>query len=387
MRSSRSRKGNGTGIVGVIGTILLVTIIMVVIGEWGGGLALRYVREAQPHYHPPNSDEELSKIYDTDNPQHYREVLSEGWRTYDTVYAPLVEYTMTPYNGPWFSITEDGYRSVGHPQDLNAAGPKVFVFGGSTALGMGVANDETIAAYLDQAVHNAGKPNVQVFNFGVVSWYSTQERIQLEKFLTAGIKPDLVVFVDGLNDFGFCEFPDRTAWYERLMATTRARSRQPLGVELAARSNIVQVARYLGGNKDAGSTLWGSSCHSDADVDRIITRLDTNRRIIAATAEKLGFKAVFVTQPVPTYHYDNAKRPVPMSISMLSYQENLTRGYPRMAEMQAEGKLLSANHLWLAELEPEAGNAYADAVHYTPRMNKAIAEAVAKYVGTNGLLP
>jgi len=367
---------------------LLCTVMVAGIAEYAAGVALKIIRDKRPAFSIGYSADDFRKLYDTDDPTRYQEILAESWRQSDTIYSPFVEYRMTPYAGKHFNITEDGYRSNGAgPQDLNAAGHKVFIYGGSTAMGIGVADDETIAAYVEQALRAAGRTDIQVFNFGVVSYFSTQERIALERHLTAGVKPDVAVFVDGVNDFYYCTIPDVSAWNDRLIQLTRARSRMPLALELSYRSNVVQLARHLGGDKSVAVREWGSFCQSDADVAKVANRLDINRRMIDATAERLGFKALFVQQPVPTYSYDNRKRPFPVKEEMLGYHMNSARGYPLMARMRAEGTLWDHGLLWLAELEPSQGNAYIDTIHYSPRFNKAIGDAIAAAILEGGLVP
>jgi len=45
------------------------------------------------------------------------------------------------------------------------------------------------------------RDNVVVYNFGRAGYYSTQERILFEYFVAKGVKPDVAIFLDGLNDF------------------------------------------------------------------------------------------------------------------------------------------------------------------------------------------
>lgn len=366
--------------------LLLNVVIAAIVAEWAAGLALKQIRASKPVYMLSYSDAEISALYNTDQPARYREVIGEGWRMGDTVYSPFVEFRMSPHAGKTFTITEDGYRlNRLSEQDLQRPGPKVFVFGGSTTMGSGVRDDETIPAGVERALRAAGRGDVQVFNFGVVSYFSTQEMIALQRLLTAGIKPDVAVFVDGLNDFYYCTVPDQSSWYDRLMQLTRARARMPLGVELANRSNVVQLARALGGDKSVTTREWGSYCQGEGDVRKVIHRLDTNRRMIDAMAERLGFQAVFVQQPVPTYAYDNAKRPVPVKDEMLGYHINAKTGYPLMAEMRNQGTLWTRNLLWLAELQPASQNAYVDTVHYSPAFNDLIGAKVAEEILRRGL--
>ncbi|OAN46697.1 hypothetical protein A6A04_06245 [Paramagnetospirillum marisnigri] len=370
-----------------VSVILLCSVIGITIAETASNWALKMLRAKRPSFAISWTPDDIRKLYDTDDVARYEQIMSESWRQSDTVYSPFVEYKMTPYKGKHFNIAEDGYRSNGRAgQELAAAGPKVFVYGGSTAMGIGVADDETIPAQVEKALAAAGRDDVQVFNFAVVSYFSTQERIALERQLTAGVKPDVAVFVDGLNDFYYCTIPDVSAWNERLTQLTRARSRMPIALELSHRSSVVQLARHLGGDKSVMVREWGSFCETEADVDKVITRLDTNRRLIDAAGERLGFKTLFVQQPVPTYTYDNRKRPFPVKEEALGYHMNSARGYPKMALMKSEGRLWDKGLLWLAEEEPADANAYIDTVHYSPRFNRLIGERIASAILDGGML-
>ncbi|SEH30391.1 SGNH/GDSL hydrolase family protein [Magnetospirillum fulvum] len=371
-----------------VAVTLLSAVIFIAAAEYGAGLILKQLRDKRPLFTVPDTDDNIRKLFDTDSPARYREIVSEAWRQADTVYSPFVEFRMPPYQSRHFNIVEDGYRLNGaSPGDLRAAGPKVFVFGGSTTLGFGVGDDETIPAYVEQALKAAGRSDVQVFNFGVFSYYSTQERIALDRLLTAGIKPDVAVFVDGINDFYYCTIPDVSAWTERLAQLAQVRARVPILIELSRRSNLVHLARHLGGDKAVIVREWGSFCTGEGDVAKVAHRLDTNRRIIDATAERIGFKALFVQQPVPTYAYDNRKRPFPVQEEMLGYHMNSARGYPLMAQQRSQGQLWERGLLWLAELEPAEGNAYIDPIHYSPRLNKAIGDKIAQAILAEGHLP
>lgn len=390
MRRRRSRNHDETNSLGLVFTKLaqLTLGAMVILGlaEWGAGLAMGKIRQNRAAATPSLTDQDIGRLYDTDNPAFYRAVLAEGVRLGEAVYSPLVEYQLPFYDGRYITIASDGYRGNGATQDLGAPGAKVFVFGGSTTFGTAVADDETLPAQLGQVLKNAGK-DVQVFNFGAPSYYSTQERIALERLLTNGTRPDVAVFVDGLSDFQACQFPDRTAWSERIEQATLVAARLPLTGELAVRSNLLGLGRWLIGDEPAEAPNRAALCSSDADVDKVIRRLDTNRRIIAAMADRLGFKALFVQQPVPTFHYDNSKRAVPVNTDLLAHHLNSAKGYPRMVEMRAAGQLLTDNTLWLTDLEPASGNAYVDTVHYSPRFNRTLAEAIGRAIVDASLLP
>ncbi|MGE5476756.1 MAG: hypothetical protein ACM3Q1_08895 [Bacteroidales bacterium] len=390
MRRRRSRNNDETSSFGTAFTKLahwlLVLAIVLGLAEWGSGLAMGKIRHNRAAATPSLSDQDIVRLYDTDNPALYREVLAEIAHLGEAVYSPLVEYRLPAYSGRTLTVTAEGYRGNGTAQDLAAPGAKVFVFGGSTTFGTGVTDGETLPAQLGEVLKAAGK-DVQVFNFGAPSYYSSQERIALERMLTNGVRPDVAVFVDGLSDFQTCQLPDRTAWSEQLEKATGVAARLPLTAELAQRSNLLAFSRWLIGDEPAEAPNRAAGCGTDAEVDKVIRRLDANRRMIAGMAEKLGFKVLFVQQPVPTFHYDNSKRAVPVKTELLAHHQNSAKGYPRMAEMRAAGQLLADSTLWLAELEPAEGNAYVDTVHYSPRFNRALAEAIGRAIVDSSLLP
>jgi hypothetical protein len=361
-----------------LGIIILCLVAGIGVLELMAGWTVRLIRDKRPSFSAQMSDDDLRKLFNAEDVTRYREILKQRWRQFDTVYSPFVEYRTAPYQGPYLSISADGIRGNGGGlPDLKEGATRIFVFGGSTTLGAGVGDDETIPAYVEQALASVGRDDVKVYNFGTVSYHSTQERIALERLLTAGNKPDVAVFIDGDSDFYHCAVPDSSAWNERLSQITQARSRQPLWRELSARSHVLQLIRHLAGDKSVLVREWGRFCETDAEVDAVIRRLDTNRRMLDALGDRLGFKVLFVQQPVPTYSYDNRKRPFPVREEALGYHMNAARGYPRMAEMKNSGLLWDKGLLWLAELEPAEGNAYIDAVHYSPAFNKVIGERIA----------
>ena len=256
----------------VIGTVLLIGAVVIAIGEWGAGLALRKLGG-----------------------------------------APMDE-----------SITPPAFRANGHgPQELTGSDPKVFVFGDRASE---VADGETASALLEQALRDAGKPTLQTFDFSRAAGYSTSERILLEHLLILGVKPDLAVFIDGPGDFANCT---------PTPASPTEPTRPKLTELLTARSNLVRLSHRLRGPSSS------EHCSTVGEADRVIRRLDTNRRIIAALADKLGFKVLFVTLPPPA---------------------ESAWGYARLAEMRGAGQVYDADQVWLVDVPPAGNRAIADAI-------------------------
>jgi hypothetical protein len=366
------------GLVRIIPKLCLLALVLLPVAELVAEIAVARIPEPRPIASSALTDPQLGELYASPDVAPIREMLVEMRDFRDTVYAPLVEYRMKPFAGNHVGIGADGWRTV--PR-VEGGGAKVFVFGGSTTFGIGSADGQTIPAQLDALLLEAGK-SAQLFNFGVPGWFSTQERIALEQMLAAGNKPDLAIFIDGLEDLRHCAAPDRTGWSARL-----ARIDDRHGLEgMLEQSAFLQLLHRLAPAEIKPDTA-PPACASDGDVERALARLDANRRMIAAIADRFGFKVLFVQQPVPSFGYDNAKRAVPVSPAEMVPLVAVAKGYSRLAEARAAGRLPESDLLWLADLEPASGNAYVDTMHYSPLFNRSIAEAVSRRIIDGHLLP
>jgi hypothetical protein len=104
-------------------------------------------------------------------------------------YYPYVEFIQAPYVAPDMLSTPEGYRIIGQDQASwppPKTGKTVFVFGGSTTLGSGVMNQQTIPAYLQRWLRANFGNDVNVYNFGTGSHYSTQEVLFFFDWLRKG---------------------------------------------------------------------------------------------------------------------------------------------------------------------------------------------------------
>ncbi|MFN8391615.1 MAG: SGNH/GDSL hydrolase family protein [Bdellovibrionota bacterium] len=107
------------------------------------------------------------------------------------------------WNNVWFGTDQDGFVHNGTtPRDYHADDKsltRVFVMGGSTAMGMGVnSNSETLSAQLERFLR-ADSPKIRVLNCGVGSYMSWQQLSYLSLELI-GYQPDVIVVLDGIND-------------------------------------------------------------------------------------------------------------------------------------------------------------------------------------------
>jgi lysophospholipase L1-like esterase len=320
----------------------------------------------------------LDRIYPGRTRDDVRELLRETW-TRRPAFEPFLVSKERKFRGRFVNVSPEGYR-LGRdqaPWPPDPARLNVFVFGGSTAFGYGVADDETIASVLQAELGPAAAPRaVACYNFGRGGYYSTQERILFEQFLAAGLTPDLAVFVDGLNEFAF-EAPWLTASLHNVLAAP---------VRSAAHTLVEQMplTRLLAERKAARALPAAGSVEGYNDRPRLaanVARYLGNRRLVATLARAQQVPVLFVWQPIPLYAYDLEAHP--FGRFDFAHNNYARFGYPMMAEKRPA----DADFLWVADLQKDLHEPlYVDQVHYTAAMNRRVAEAIAGALQERGVL-
>jgi hypothetical protein len=366
-------------------------------------------------------------------------------------YEPFVEFRSAAIASSTLNIHQAGFRFVGEQQGpwlLDDKAVNVFVFGGSTTVGSGVEDSKTIPATLQAILRGRiGAPGlaVNVYNFGVGAYFSSQEVTYFQNLLRSGYLPDMVVFIDGLNDFHYWDGDPSTAKTSRhtfylIQSMSRQLGReQGVGwhvVELLNSLPFVKLARQLGqpappapvgpdrealkeqvqqrsdaapsgaslirtaDNRAGGSTLIDASGAPAADdgysgrysddlqitdpnrIKTVIRRYLTNKDIAQGITRELGIEAIFAWQPVPLYKYDLSLHPFRIEDDHRRHRY----GYPAMARYTATHDM-GANFAWCADIQQNAKRSlYVDQVHYTADGNRLIAECISDAIMASGSL-
>ncbi|HEY6475668.1 MAG TPA: SGNH/GDSL hydrolase family protein [Polyangia bacterium] len=77
---------------------------------------------------------------------------------------------------------------------------QIWMFGGSTTYGAGTPDWTTVPSWLSAILNGEKDRCVEIINFGVEGYISTQELLLLEEALKRGGRPAEVIFYDGFND-------------------------------------------------------------------------------------------------------------------------------------------------------------------------------------------
>jgi hypothetical protein len=308
------------------------------------------------------------------------------------VYEPFTQFAERPFRGRYVNVDTRGFR-LGRrqgPWPPDGSSVNVFVFGGSTAFGTLLPDDETIASHLQTLLARAGPGDrVRVYNFARGHYFSSQERVLFENLLLLGVKPDLAVFVDGLNDFFYSGGePFLTPRLRDFVEGRVGRCPAPV-VAFLEELPLARAARWMrqmAAPSPRPGTLDAAAAHpaDPAVVENVIRRYLANKQLIDSAAAAYGVQAVFVWQPVPTYKYD--LRYHEFAGTSFGRNESTRTGYPAMARVAAGGQL-GSNFLWCADIQEHLKEPlYLDQVHYTPRMARRFARCIARQMIERGLV-
>jgi hypothetical protein len=294
--------------------------------------------------------------------------VEELWRTTLSLsarYSIARGLTEDARTSRFVNIDARGVRSNGGaPRDLREA---VWFFGGSTTLGVGVADAETIPARLEALI---GRP---VVNFGVRAHSSANENHLLTYYLRAGERPRLAIFLDGINES--CEEDDDelSLIVARAQEPYRSEFGQPARALAAALASRLRTAAPPAADADSELT-----CRNDgvANPLRVLHGRILAERVALCTA--YAIRCATVVQPFGALHgrFDEPE-----------YRH--TREAAQLGELfhHLEDNWRRAGATFVTDaLDTLHEHAYVDHAHYSAAANRRIAEAIADRLGLRQLV-
>jgi hypothetical protein len=320
------------------------------------------------------------------------------------LYAPWVQFRGPEFHSRWLNTDNYGHRLTRSPRSSDQNRLKVFLFGGSTTFGYGVADEHTIPSYL-QTFLEEGDPAtaVAVSNYAQAYYYSSQEMQAFFRLLKQGMVPNYAIFIDGLNDIGlrtqrvlgFDEpwfTPEMTALWDARRGSSQqadpALSQGRAESALLSRLPMVRFARSIASRvlpqsvPDVDKKPEPKESHpAVVDPERVAREVENitsvylaNMTMTQAVCQTYRIKCLFVWQPVPFYKYDAKLLRNPSS----NIQPHWSRVFAGMSELRRD------NFLYLGDmLENSSAKAYVDQVHYNERVNGEIAKAIYRFIRSN----
>ena len=241
----------------------------------------------------------------------------------------------------------------------------IYFFGGNSMFGQNLSDSETIPSRFIKACEDEMLSKcVRVKNFGIPHYYSKQELMLLTSLLFKGDRPDIVIFLDGLNDF----YPARMLYYDRPFFS--------YALQQSFEGKMLQKGRET--FIDSTDQLYDDPVGiTTADYNNaLISKYINNIRMNARLCKAMGIKSYFFCQPVPFYK----------SPSSQQYKGNFKRFDYIYPELEKNRDSIS-NFYFLGDMsrkekekekekERERESGDYDGVNYTP----AFADKIAKEI-------
>lgn len=288
-----------------------------------------------------------------------------------------------PRHGRFTKVTHAGYREVGDtkpwPPDPQAT--NVFMFGGSTTFGTGVADGETVPAAVQTALRASCRAPVHAYNFGAGSFYSSQERVLFQRLFTAGHPMSAAVFLDGLNDAANSDdAPEFGPGFARLFDMHQGEA----SVRDAAMGlvHMTALGRFVGRQR---ARLW----HVNTGIPpppppgvatgrKAAERWILSVGLVAAGARAAGIVPVIVVQPVRAFGYDLSAHPLGDKARADPWLKTGRAFYEHANARRHEDAGLQRDLLWLANAFDgfDHSRVFVDRDHYTAAFSAHLGQQI-----------
>jgi hypothetical protein len=235
------------------------------------------------------------------------------------------------------------------------------------------------------------KRRICVYNFGVGFYYSTQERIALEKLLIDGFVPHIAFFIDGINEGIHLE---NRPWmrHDMKLIFDRAFAAPDRGGEKSARQSAAEALQRLPFGRavryarrqfipETEANLNVQNWQGHLSAVRVCETYLTNKYLIEKLCQRFEVTPIFIWQPSPAYNYDlkyHLFAPPPSLPAPAKYPFKVMREYyPTMRGYH--DKLAEDHFLWCADIQQNRKEClYCDRYHYTGAFAKELAEYICR---------
>lgn len=304
-------------------------------------------------------------------------------------YQPWVQFSETEYKGLYLNLELDKYgfpyRRTYQTNKVSSKEIEILTLGGSTTFGYLVSDEHTWPSYLSKLLNEKyDEENVkfEVLNFGRGHFNPSQEMVLLTKLLKSGYRPDLIIFMDGVNWGPKADIPYFTSQVIRAMEEYQFGSEVELKDVFPFKG--LPIFRLIRSIKKRFFLYKNPVVKKDdppVEVDTIIERFRENKKISRNICDLYGIESLFFLQPdaVLNYSLDLYRNGVPENfIERRGYRKTFYK------KMRKEEGYVDLTHLF--EKWGNDKKAIVDLVHYSPSFNKYLAEHVAEIISKSSML-
>jgi hypothetical protein len=327
----------------------------------------------------------------------------DGFPTGGFVYQPWVQFAEAPYSGRLLNIDVDSQefpirRTINPELKEKSSVLQIFTLGGSTTFGYYVSDEHTWPSYLSYILNKRAEKlgldaRIEVTNYGHVYYYTTQEVILLEQLLRRGQRPDLVIFLDGVNEWQLCkDAPSFTGNLQGAMHNLQFPATEPFFEWLPITKLAQAINRRLFAptvdekTNDCKSNLKTTTVGVDAAAQMGVdgaAQYEQNVKIAQAVAKLYDVETLIFLQPDARYNYnldlfrnrDQAKE------AFLPFKEYKHAFYREARRIRGVVDLTDLFEAWGSKRK-----AIVDDNHYSPNFNHFLAEHVADQIDISSLV-
>jgi hypothetical protein len=322
-------------------------------------------------YGPPASHGRAAQVLDD-----FHDLADAGF-----AYQPWTQFAEPPFDGALVHVEADDRgllrRRTRAAPGGHGAPLSVFVLGGSTTFGYYAADDETWPSALAEvlAARAPAGVRVEVANYGRGYYNPSQEAVLLLDLFKSGHRPDLVVFMDGVN-WGPAE--DVPQFTKRLASGFRSMQAPPppSPLDAVAWLPMARLARRFG-----SAPAPEPASAERRDTAQVVERFLSSWRVADSLCRLYGSQCRFFLQPDPVFNYRAGLYRRALPASFLEERAQRADFYARLAGQTAATDLTGLFAEWGADHQ-----AVVDDVHYSPAFNRFLAEQVAGRVDLDALL-
>lgn len=350
-----------------VSTIAVSTVLVFVFFETGAMLLVRRniifntpdVRSKLPYY----AGQAWAKSYWK---EHSR-AFSQKQR-----YSPYMIWRTAPYKGKTIHIDDQSSRATAYSH-CESGVYRIFILGGSTMLGYGSPDWETIASHLAKQIENATGRPVCITNFGQVGYVQEQSIILLLQELEAGHLPDAVIFYDGFNDSFFSYVFERANAHNGFWLI-KERLERPWKA-LILNSNIFSLMLKK-------LNFRSHIAPKPEPAGKLTNIFLNNYRIVQSVASGYGFKAFFFLQPniycgTKTLTAQEKQMKRENSFEAPGFEKYITSVYGGIeSDLRRYPKMFSLSRVF----DGQNREIWLDACHITPEGNRLVAAEMARLI-------
>ncbi|HEY3997899.1 MAG TPA: SGNH/GDSL hydrolase family protein [Candidatus Xenobia bacterium] len=300
-------------------------------------------------------------------------------------YQPWVQYGPPLYKGRFVNVEgkdpEFPFRHTVSPTGTPAGKPvEVYLFGGSTVFGWDTADAWTLgsALWASLQLQYPQRP-VHLVNYGRPLYYSSQEVLLFYRLLKTGHRPDVAIFLDGLNDVYQLSYQRDQPWMTPRLSDLLHRDQVGKSNDLENYQWIplVKLAFYLRQKMEHKAVQKLAMAEDSAPTGQVskyvLDMYRANRRLASQVGQADGVQTWFFWQPCPFVDYDMSLHRTPPPLSPRN-QEVYRLVY---SALQTD-----PDTVYLGDLAKAYGHRkiYVDDVHYGPDFTRFLADRMAQAV-------